>query len=173
MEEAYKLAQDARHLRMTHRIPVAIDAANSELNMPPEVFAPAYRLFEQESNISHKTYHCGEDFLHLISGIRAVYEAITFLDLRNGNRIGHGISVGIHPREWLESMPGKLIVTRREWLLDMILVWKLLHECNSAAAAKAESEALRVAGLIFASPTKQSPLRRPAVQLHPHPEQFL
>lgn len=54
-------------------------------------------------------------------------------------------------------MPGKLIVTRREWLLDMILVWKLLHECNSAAAAKAESEALRVAGLIFASPTKQSP----------------
>lgn len=156
MEEAYKLAQDARHLRMTHRIPVAIDAANSELNMPPEVFAPAYRLFEQESNISHKTYHCGEDFLHLISGIRAVYEAVTFLDLRNGNRIGHGISVGIHPREWLESMPGKLIVTRREWLLDMILVWKLLHECNPAAAAKAEREALRVAGLIFASNPKQT-----------------
>lgn len=157
MEEAYKLAQDARHLRMTHRIPVAIDAANSELNMPPEVFAPAYRLFEQESNISHKTYHCGEDFLHLISGIRAVYEAVTFLDLRNGNRIGHGISVGIHPEEWLESMPGRLIMTRREWLLDMILVWKLLHECNPAAAAKAESEALRVAGLIFASPPKQFP----------------
>lgn len=155
MEEAYKLAQDARHLRMTHRIPVAIDAANSELNMPPEVFAPAYRLFEQESNISHKTYHCGEDFLHLISGIRAVYEAITFLDLRNGNRIGHGISVGIHPREWLESMPGKLIMTRREWMLDMILVWELLHECNPAAAAKAESEALRVAGLIFAKKPKQ------------------
>lgn len=156
MEEAYKLAQDARHLRMTHRIPVAIDAANSELNMPPEVFAPAYRLFEQESNISHKTYHCGEDFLHLISGIRAVYEAVTFLDLRNGNRIGHGISVGIHPEEWLESMPGRLIMTRREWLLDMILVWKLLHECNPAAAAKAESEALRVAGLIFASNPKQT-----------------
>ena len=156
MEEAYKLAQDARHLRMTHRIPVGIDAANSELNMPPEVFAPAYRLFEQESNISHKTYHCGEDFLHLISGIRAVYEAITFLDLRNGNRIGHGISVGIHPREWLESMPGKLIVTKREWLLDMILVWKLLHVCNPAAAAKAEREALRVAGLIFASNPKQT-----------------
>ena len=156
MEEAYKLAQDARHLRMTHRIPVAIDAANSELNMPPEVFAPAYRLFEQESNITHKTYHCGEDFLHLISGIRAVYEAVTFLDLRNGNRIGHGIAVGIHPEEWLDSMPGKLIMTRREWLLDMILVWKLLHVCNPAAAAKAESEALRVAGLIFASNPNQT-----------------
>lgn len=157
MEDAYKLAQDARHLRMTHRIPVAIDAANSELNMPPEVFAPAYRLFEQESNISHKTYHCGEDFLHLISGIRAVYEAVTFLDLRNGNRIGHGISVGIDPEEWLESMPGRLIMTRREWLLDMILVWELLHECNPTAAAKAEREALRAAGLIFASPPKQPP----------------
>lgn len=157
MKEAHILAQDARHLMMTHRIPVAIDAANSELHMGPDVFAPAYRLFEQESNISHKTFHCGEDFLHLISGIRAVYEAVTFLDLRNGNRIGHGVSVGIHPREWLESMPGKLIVTRREWLLDMILAWELLHECNPSAAAKAEREALRVAGLIFASNSKHLP----------------
>lgn len=47
-------------------------------------------------------------------------------------------------------------MTRREWLLDMILVWKLLHECNPAAAAKAESEALRVAGLIFASNPNQT-----------------
>lgn len=151
MEEAAELAEVARHLMTQHRVPVGIDAANSELNQAPEVFAPAYRLFERESGISHKTYHCGEDFLHLISGIRAVYEAITFLNLRNGNRIGHGIAVGISPKTWVESMPAKLVVSKRDWLLDMIFVWQLLHEHNPAAAEKAEREAVRMAGLLFAS----------------------
>lgn len=154
MNEAALMAEDARYLMERRRIPVGIDAANSEMNQPPEVFAPAYRLFEQKSGISHKTYHCGEDFLHLISGIRAVYDSVTFLDLRNGNRIGHGISIGIHPGEWVGSMPSKLLLTMREWLLDMIFVWKLLHEHNPAAAAKAEHEALRVAGLVFESAPK-------------------
>lgn len=151
MEEAYELAEVARHLMTQHRVPVGIDAANSELNQAPDVFAPAYRLFERESGVSHKTYHCGEDFLHLISGVRAVHEAVTFLNLRNGNRIGHAIAIGIHPKEWIKSMPAKLIISKRDWLLDMIFVWKLLHEHNPAAAKKAESEALRMAGLIFAA----------------------
>lgn len=150
MATASELAETARHLMEQHRVPVALDAANSELNQAPDVFAPAYRLFEHESGVSHKTYHCGEDFLHLISGIRAVYEAVTFLDLRNGNRIGHGIAIGIHPKEWGDSMPAKLLISKREWLLNMIFVWKLLHEINPAAAEKAEREAVRVAGLIFA-----------------------
>lgn len=151
MAEAAELAKTARHLMEQHRVSVGIDAANSELNQSPEVFAPAYRLFERESNISHKTYHCGEDFLHLISGVRAVYEAITFLNLRNGNRIGHGIAIGIHPKDWLKSMPATVWVSQREWLLNMIFAWKLLREINPAAAAKAELEAVRVAGLIFAT----------------------
>lgn len=155
MATASELAETARHMMEQHRVPVAIDAANSELNQAPEVFAPAYRLFERESNISHKTYHCGEDFLHLISGIRAVYEAITFLNLRNGNRIGHGIAIGIHPKNWVKSMPATVWVSQREWLLNMIFVWKLLHEINPAAAEKAEREAVRVAGLIFASDTSE------------------
>lgn len=154
LREASDLAQVARHLMTQHRIPVAIDAANSELNQAPEVFAPAYRLFETLSGVAHKTYHCGEDFLHLISGVRAVYEAVTFLNLRNGNRIGHGTAVGILPEEWLESMPAKLLLSRRDWLLDMIFVWKMLHEVNPTAAEKAEREAVRVAGLIFTASPK-------------------
>ena len=34
------------------------------------------------------TYHVGEDFEHLLSCIRAVYEALEFIDLRDGNRSG-------------------------------------------------------------------------------------
>lgn len=156
MKEAVELARVARYLMARHRIPIALDAANSELNQAPEVFAPAYRLFERESGVSHKTYHCGEDFLHLISGIRAVYEAISFLNLRNGNRIGHAISVGIPPKEWVESMSSVLLLSKREWLLNMIFVWKLMHEYNPAAAEKAEREAVRVAGQLFAMGKKTS-----------------
>lgn len=151
MEEAAQLAEDATYLMAQYRIPVALDAANSELHQEPEVFAPAYRLFERTCGITHKTYHCGEDFLHLISGIRAVYEAITFLKLENGNRIGHGISVGIPPKVWAESMPAKLVLSMREWFLDTIFIWKVLHQVSPEFAEKAEREAVRMARLLFAS----------------------
>lgn len=157
LREAIMVARVARMLMKKQRVPVAVDAANSEMNQPPEVFALPYRAFEYVSRSSHKTYHCGEDFLHLISGIRAVYEAVLFLNLRNGNRIGHGVSIGIHPQQWLNSMPSRVILSRRDWLLDMIFAWKLLHDCNPSAAEKAEKEAMRMAHLIFGSTSYQHP----------------
>lgn len=163
LREAAGIARDARYLMIHHRIPVGIDAANSELNQPPEVFAPAYRLFDVKRCGGHKTYHCGEDFLHLISGIRAVYEAVEFLHLRDGNRIGHGIAVGIHPQQWVKSMPARLVVTRREWMMDMVFAWRLLHETNAAAAVKAEREALALAYLIFSSGAQTN---RPGYSIH-------
>lgn len=165
LREAARVAREARYLRLHHRIPVGLDAANSEMNQPPEVFAPAYRLFDRLSNSGHKTYHCGEDFLHLISGIRAVYEAVEFLRLRDGNRIGHGIAVGIHPAQWVESMPSRLILSHREWLLDMVFVWRLMHETNAAAATKAEREAIRVAHLLFAACAQQAALPHLSIQM--------
>lgn len=159
MMEARSVARTARLLMQHYRVPVGIDAANSEMNQPPEVFSSAYRLFEQRSDISHKTFHCGEDFLHLISGIRAVYEAVVFLNLREGNRIGHGISIGIHPRRWVQSMPAKLIVSQRDWFLDMVFVWMSLRDRHPAAAARAEKEALRLSDLIFESSLPQGGLR--------------
>lgn len=149
LKEAADLARGITHLVGYQRIPVGIDAANSELKLPPEVFAPAYRLFEQRTAICHKTYHCGEDFLHLLNGIRAVYEAVTFLHMRKGNRIGHGTALGILPDLWLESMPAILLMPRREWLLNLIFAWTLLYNNDNKTAAVLEKEALRMADIIF------------------------
>lgn len=149
LKEAAGLARGIAHLVGHQRIPVGIDAANSELKLPPEVFAPAFRLFEQRTAIGHKTYHCGEDFLHLLNGIRAVYEAVTFLHMRKGNRIGHGTALGILPTLWLKSMPAILLMPRREWLLNLIFAWMLLYDNDNETAAILEKEALRMADLIF------------------------
>lgn len=127
LQTAADLANFYQQFSQQHRYPLGIDAAASELDLPPEVFAPAFRLFERRTHISHKTYHCGEDFHHLLSGIRAIHEAVTFLGLTTGNRIGHGTAIGISPSLWLESMPEKIILERGEWMLDLIFAARYLR----------------------------------------------
>lgn len=154
LREARKLAFHIIKERIDKKTPVGLDAAGSELVLPPEVFAPAYRAFTRLTKINHKTYHCGEDFHHIISGIRAVYEAVEFLDLKNGNRIGHATAIGIPPEIWLQKMPQHLLISRKEWLLDLVFAWKVFVKTDSAEAARIEKEALHVADSIFSPESK-------------------
>lgn len=105
-----------------------IDAAADEMDTPPDVFASAFRQARDGLGIKHVTYHAGEDFAHLISGIRSIYEATVMLEYRRGDRIGHATAVGVDPALWVRSMPPNVSPTRGEWLLDMVFVWTLLHE---------------------------------------------
>ena len=75
---------------------VGIDAAASEFDAPPEVFAPAFRYLKR-NGFKHFTYHAGEDFYHLLGGLRCIYEAVDFLNLSYGDRIGHATAAGISP----------------------------------------------------------------------------
>ena len=106
---------------------VGIDAAANELHAGPEVFAPLYRLFRRNGFVNF-TFHVGEDFHHLVSGMRAIYEALFFLDLRSGNRIGHGTAVGIDPSRWLRVMDDGIVLTRGEWLTDLIFAYDQFTE---------------------------------------------
>ncbi len=101
-----------------------IDAAGNELDAPPEVFASFYR-FCRYKGFKNFTYHVGEDFEHLLSGIRAVYDAVFLLDLKNGDRIGHGTAIGISPELWLKSMPDKIYLKRGEWLDNLLFLRKV------------------------------------------------
>lgn len=82
---------------------LGIDAASEEIVCRPEVFAQAYRFLKNDSMINQVddiernillsdlsvTYHAGEDFLDILDGLRAIDEAISFLNLDCGDRIGH------------------------------------------------------------------------------------
>lgn len=124
-----------------------MDAAANELHAPPEVFAPIFRIAHL-AGIAHKTYHVGEDFIHLIGGLRQISDALTLLAL---DRIGHGTALGLQPRQWLQSMPHDISVKRGEWMIDMVCVWDHLRKRadGQAAAWRAASEAVKLAGEIF------------------------
>jgi adenosine deaminase len=96
-----------------------VDAAANELDAGAEPFAPAYRM-ARRSGIPRATFHAGEDFRHLVSGIRAVEEALTFLDLRAGDRIGHATAVGIDPAIWMERAGSRAMLRRHDLLDDLV-----------------------------------------------------
>ncbi|MBF0095568.1 MAG: adenosine deaminase, partial [Alphaproteobacteria bacterium] len=123
----------SRHYPHLRRYLTGFDCAANELHAGPEVFAPLYRQlrFDRQDNF---TYHVGEDFIHLLSGIRAVYEALTFLGLRSGNRIGHGSAIGIDPGLWREVMGRNVVMTRQDRLDDLTVVRRLLLEANGGTA---------------------------------------
>lgn len=113
-------------LREDPEFPIcAIDTANRELHCPPEVFAPTYRRFRR--HLMRRTFHVGEDFLHLTTGIRRIYEALEYLDLRAGDRLGHCVALGIDARQWIHTNPF-VTMHRIDLLDDATFEWALLQE---------------------------------------------
>ena len=147
---------------------VGIDAASNELHTPPEVFAPVFRR-ARRAGVKGFTYHVGEDFHHLVSGLRAMEEAIDFLDLRTGDRLGHGTAAGISPRLWRERMPATVVLPRGEWLDDLVFAYHAFAAVGGhhAAAMKCLSEIGRVAPRVLRTrATVASRVR----SVHPSPE---
>ncbi len=111
-----------------------IDAAANEMHAPPEVFASCYRLCRR-AGVTRRTYHAGEDFPHLLSGLRVMWDALVLLELGEGDRIGHGTAMGIAPRLWIDSMPDSLLVAKGDWLLDLLATWRFLRQAGLMAEA--------------------------------------
>lgn len=127
-----------------------VDAAANEMHAPPELFGPLFRVLAK-SGIAHFTYHVGEDFPHLISGIRSIDDALRFLPLRNGDRLGHCTAIGITPNIWKRSLPSSLSMTKETRLLDLVFIWRELrnHPQLLRYASDAEIEAVRLAHKVF------------------------
>lgn len=116
---------------------VGIDAANSEIYARPEVFAQAFRflrgheLFHTEyhrPNDLNITYHVGEDFLDIADGLRAVEEALMFLGLRNGDRLGHALVLGTDVKGYYKKRYDTICESKQVLLDNM--AW-LYHKCIS------------------------------------------
>ncbi|MCM8913644.1 hypothetical protein LJD21_15780 [Pseudomonas inefficax] len=104
-----------------------IDGAANELHAPPDPFAPIFRACRR-AGLTHRSFHAGEDFPHLLSGLRYMWDALELLNLRDGDRIGHGTAMGIRPALWLERMPSKVSITRGDWMLSVLSAWQLLRD---------------------------------------------
>lgn len=106
---------------------VGKDAASNELETPPEVFAPTFRYLKRHC-ITATTYHAGEDFTHVLCGMRAVYEAFYFLGMGSGDRIGHATAIGIDPEICGGDTFTDTFCPRGVWLDSLIWLTWMLHQ---------------------------------------------
>lgn len=94
-----------RRLYKSEKI-VGIDAANFEVECRPEVLAPYFRMHRNAVGAGRNlgiTYHVGEEFDALCSGLRAIDETIEFINLRRGDRLGHAVALGIEIKNFRQS----------------------------------------------------------------------
>jgi hypothetical protein len=114
-----------------------IDVAADELSIPTWVLVPLYSFLERESTFAAAaiqdslkptslriTAHVGEDFRHLMEGMRRIFETVNYLLRRSGGRLGHATALGYDPQQWAEQT-GSVMMPMEERLWDLVFEWRL------------------------------------------------
>ena len=114
-----------------------IDAAGEEIKCRPEVFSVYFRkllhYFRPEpKGLEHfqlrATYHAGEDNYDLLDGIRAIFEALFFLDLRSGSRIGHATLLGNSPYQYYNRNKNPVAIPTQIFLDNIVWMYYFIKE---------------------------------------------
>ena len=114
-----------------------VDLCTDEAGIPIWVMAPLIRWIREAGRNAHvnfqdskgngipqlqTTIHAGEDFVNLLTGLRRIDDAIRHLAMEEGDRIGHGVALGLDPEAWVQKT-GRVIQTREERLFDLVWEW--------------------------------------------------
>lgn len=119
-----------------------IDAASEEIVCRPEVFAQAFRFLKKDSVVYRDgttgkekqlpdlevTYHVGEDFLDITDGLRAIDEAICFLNLNCGDRLGHALALGVDCDAWYESKLNRILISQMDYLDNLVWLYAKIRK---------------------------------------------
>lgn len=119
---------------------VSLDAAGNECDTPPEVFAPSFRrLRRTPQTLSHSwpgckhgrklrlSLHAGEDFNHIVTGLRRIDESVRFCEMEQFDRLGHALALGLSPKAWMRDR-AEVLLTREEFFDNLVWLW-----CESEA----------------------------------------
>lgn len=129
---------------------LGVDACSMEIGCRPEVFAQAFRYLknhcviddwksdeERELPQLKITYHVGEDFLDIVDGMRAIDEAIHFLNLNCGDRLGHVLALGIDVEDYYREKNNVICLPKQDyldnlaWIYNRITKYRLGTELNN------------------------------------------
>lgn len=109
-----------------------IDACSPEIGCRPEVFAQAFtylRGMQMSANTYGEgvprlgiSYHVGEDFLDIVDGLRAIDEAVHFLQMDSGDRLGHALALGVSPVEWYQFKGRRVLLTKQDHLDNIVWI---------------------------------------------------
>lgn len=143
---------------------VGVDAASSELEAEPWIYAPVYRharnryntlpiqlqTGEPLQNIG-LTYHVGEDYHHILSGLRHIDEVLTYFGYKAGDRIGHGLAMQVQLEDWIRNNE-VVSLPILEHMENLLWLWKLCGEQEAGLAQylpELEQEILQIAEEIY------------------------
>jgi adenosine deaminase len=109
------------------RLVRTLDVAGDENMLKTEVFAPALRWLRTlprpaDEKPLQLTIHAGEDYAHPLSGMRHIDETVRFCDMREGDRIGHGLALGITARQWFGEQ-GQALLSVEEYVDNLVWAW--------------------------------------------------
>ena len=150
-----------------------VDVCTDEAGIPTWVMAPLVRYVRDASAAAsaallrgcnhvvppvRTAVHAGEDFVHLLSGMRRLGESIEYFRLSAGDRIGHGLSLGVDPDIWAHRM-GRIAMSREDRLLDLLWAWRCISRgiISSEEAPSIEAEIRRLSASMF--PVDELPQR--------------
>lgn len=133
---------------------VGIDAASEEHKTEPWVFAPVYSAIRNRkitkpvlqddggrvykiNNIGF-TYHVGEEYRHLLSGLRHVDEVITHFHYKAGDRLGHATALGTDVKYWI-GRNEVVVIPILEHLENLLWLWGNMVHKNWGIEINAEA----------------------------------
>lgn len=144
-----------------------IDLCTDEAGVPVWVMAPLVRWIRdagQQAAIQlrrrgeftvpplRNSFHAGEDFVHLLTGLRRLDDTLDYLRLEEGDRLGHALSLGIDPSGWC-SRVGRVVQMSEERLFDLIWEWSCYAKKGIGVASErlayVRTEMVRLARSIF------------------------
>ncbi len=161
---------------------VGIDAASLENSTPVWVFAPIYEKARDSSveKIGRRneygdytqslgfTFHAGEDFRHILSGLRRIDEAVEYLKFHAGDRIGHGIALGISAREWKNQNP-VIIIPQIEALENYLWAYDTLSknysDFQATILAYMEKQIYELSGKIYGNREESAEMEQEGIAL--------
>lgn len=130
-----------------------LDVAGDETAWPIAIFAPMLRWIRHEEIVNnpmgeatvpavtlHLSIHAGEDYAHPLSGLRHVDETVLFCQMRKGDRLGHGLALGISPDEWFDRH-GEALLPVDDHVDNLVWAW---HQAGVLIRDKQLPEAQRV-----------------------------
>lgn len=130
-----------------------LDVVGDETRWPIERFAPMLRwLRSAEAALEaplklpegpgqrpkprlHLSIHAGEDYAHPLSGLRHVDETVDFCGMRDGDRLGHALALGIPPNEWLQRH-GDVTLPLDEHVDNLVWAWHQATQLSGLDEAK-------------------------------------
>ncbi|MCY1031275.1 hypothetical protein OV207_07385 [Corallococcus sp. BB11-1] len=114
-----------------------LDLCSDEVGVPVWVMAPLLRHAREAGAVASRilqrmlnlhvpgcriAVHAGEDFVHLLTGLRRLDEAIDGLRLQPGDRLGHALSLGLDVENWAKHA-GNVVMPAEDRLLDLAWEW--------------------------------------------------